>query len=55
MGIAIADNKIMMALDAIQKSITVTSDIIRGVYSCDCTGCSNNCFESCADGNGPTN
>lgn len=54
MGIKISDEKVMMELRDIQNSITVTDVIACGAYSCDCTGCSNGCFESCADGNGPT-
>lgn len=54
MGFKIGDEKVMDELINIQNSITVNDEIAYGAYSCDCTGCSNGCFESCADGNGPT-
>ncbi len=54
MGIMLSDDSKMSALDCIQGAITVTADIARGVYMCDCTGCSNGCFETCSDGQGPT-
>lgn len=54
MGILLSNMEKMEELTKLQKSITVTGTIERGVYMCDCTGCSNGCFESCADGNGPT-
>lgn len=54
MGILLSDDTSMEFLRRIQNSITVTDDIVRGVYLCDCTGCSNGCFEFCSDGNGPT-
>ena len=54
MDLMLSDANRMAALDYIQSSITVTNEIVRGVYMCDCTGCSNGCFEFCADGNGPT-
>lgn len=54
MGIMLSDDSKIGALNCIQSSITVTDDIVRGVYMCDCTGCSNGCFETCADGQGPT-
>lgn len=50
----LSDDSKMSALDCIQGAITVTADIARGVYMCDCTGCSNECFETCSDGAGPT-
>ena len=55
MGILLSDDSKMAVLCGIQSSITVTGALLGGVYMCDCTGCSNGCFESCADGNGPTN
>ena len=54
MGILLSDTKRMDELINLQKSITVTDIIDRGVYMCDCTGCSNGCFEFCSDGMGPT-
>lgn len=55
MGIMLSDDTKMVTLMSIQNGITVTEDIVRGVYMCDCTGCSSGCFETCADGQGPTN
>lgn len=54
MGILLSDLNKMDELVRVQRSITITDTIERGVYMCDCTGCSNGCFEFCSDGNGPT-
>ena len=50
----LSDTAKLEMLSNIQSTITVTEDIVRGVYMCDCTGCSNGCFEFCADGQGDT-
>ncbi len=55
MSISLADDVAMMELSNIKNSITVTEEIVMRSYTCDCTGCSNGCYESCADGNGSTN
>ena len=55
MSILLADDRNVDVLDGIQGSISSTDMITGGVYMCDCTGCSNGCFEFCADGAGPTN
>lgn len=54
MGIVLSNENIMDALNGIQKTLTVTNEIMTGSYMCDCTGCSNGCFEFCSDGHGPT-
>ena len=43
----------MEKLSKIQNDIQPTEMIITRIYMCDCTGCENACFESCADGQGP--
>ena len=53
MEILLSDEKKMNELNRLQNSITVTSTIQSGTYMCDCTGCSNGCFEFCSDGHGP--
>lgn len=54
MDFEIAKDESLFALDTIQESLEHTDMINSGVFTCDCTGCSNRCFESCADGFGPT-
>ena len=55
MGITLSNNESIEALNKVQVNLHHSDMISSGVYMCDCTGCSNACFESCADGNGPTN
>ncbi len=54
MSLMIAEDENIRALENIQCSITLTDMMTSGVYMCDCTGCSNGCFEFCNDGSGPT-
>lgn len=43
----------MKELDRIQALLHPQNKPCTAMYSCDCTGCSNACYESCGDGLGP--
>lgn len=51
---AISNATQMQELEKIQELLHPQKNLsINAVYGCDCTGCSNACFESCGDGLGP--
>ena len=55
MSMLINSEEVMKKLEDLQSKIEPTKVILSGSYMCDCTGCSNGCFEFCSDGNGPSN
>lgn len=55
MNMTIADENAISKLEKIQDTITLTENGIKHIYACDCTGCSNDCFECCSDGMGYSN
>lgn len=55
MALLLGEIDSIFQLNSIQSGIEPTDVISGGAYMCDCTGCSNYCFEACSDGNGPTN
>ncbi len=55
MSMLISSEEAMKKLESVQTEMAPTEVILSGSYVCDCTGCSNGCFESCADGAGPAN
>ncbi|SNU04570.1 hypothetical protein SAMN06297422_101112 [Lachnospiraceae bacterium] len=54
MGMLIGSEEKIKELELLQSGLKVTDGPRMDSYSCDCTGCSNGCFEFCADGHGPT-
>lgn len=51
---AISIDSTMQELEKIQMLLHPKKNLENNaVYGCDCTGCSNACFESCGDGLGP--
>lgn len=51
---SIGNDQNLLALYNIQQSLHPGNPLCASsAYSCDCTGCSNACYEQCGDGNGP--